>query len=191
MRKLKLPLLLSALLLSGLLHVFAGPKGQAYDYLSELVSAPPGGIVLSTPAAAEVEPDKFQKPPCVPSEELIPGRAYLPVVSDERRVKAINDLLANIAVCKTMPYDNDGVVHTDPHQGLPRKPAGYYKEYTLIVPGRKTGAGPEAVIIGGDTYMTGSVLSSRGPERLMIGDGREVYYTPDHYTTFVHLSIVR
>ena len=177
--------------LSGSLQAFAGPKVPVYELLADLVSAPPGDVVLSTPAAVDVEPAKFQKPPCVPSQALVPGRAYLPVVSDERRVRAIDDLLADIAVCKTMPYDNDGIVHTDPHQGLPGKPAGYYKEYTLIIPGRKTGAGPEAVIIGGETYMTGSVLSSRGPERLMIGDGREVYYTPDHYKTFVHLTIVR
>jgi guanyl-specific ribonuclease Sa len=39
--------------------------------------------------------------------------------------------------------------------------------------------------------MTGPVLSARGPERLMIGDNREVYYTPDHYATFVYLTIVR
>jgi guanyl-specific ribonuclease Sa len=39
--------------------------------------------------------------------------------------------------------------------------------------------------------MTGPVLSARGPERLMIGNHSEVYYTPDHYTTFVNLAIVR
>ena len=56
---------------------------------------------------------------------------------------------------------------------------------------RPTGAGPEPVLIGGVTYMTGSVLSPRGPERLMIGGHREVYYTPDHYTTFINLGIAR
>ena len=106
-------------------------------------------------------------------------------------MRAIDDLLAKIAVCSPLPYANDGVVHTDPHNGLPRKPAGYYKEYTLIVPNRPTGSGPEPVLIGGQTYMTGPVLSFRGPERLMIGGNRADYYTPDHYTTFVYLAIVR
>jgi ribonuclease T1 len=133
----------------------------------------------------------YEKPPCVPSLALLPGKAFFPTVSDERRVRAINDLLAKIAVCKPMPYDNDGNVHSKPHQGLPHKPAGYYLEYTLIVPGRPTGSKPEPVVIGGQTYMAGPVQSFRGAERLMIGGGREIYYTPDHYQTFIGLSILR
>ena len=191
MRKLNLPFLLSALLLAGLPPVFAAPKAQVYDYLATLTSVPEIEVVLPTPALVEVGSDRFLKPPCVPSQALVPGKTFNPVVSDVRRVQAIDDLLARLAVCKPMPYDNDGVVHTTPHNGLPKKPDGYYKEYTLIVPNRPTGSKPEPVMIGGNTYMTGPVLSFRGPERLMIGDNREVYYTPDHYTTFVYLAIVR
>jgi guanyl-specific ribonuclease Sa len=195
MRTIKLSLLLSALFLTGSAPAFSAPaaasKTPAYDLISGLGALPAQAVVLSTPAATEDGGVKYDKPPCVPSQALLPGRAFRPVVSDERRVRAIDDLLAKIAVCTPLPYDNDGVVHTDPHNGLPRKPAGYYKEYTLIVPNRPTGSGPEPVLIGGQTYMTGPVLSFRGPERLMIGDGREVYYTPDHYTTFVYLAIVR
>ena len=190
MRKLKLPLLLSALFLAGLPPVFAAPKDQVYDFLSGLVPGPAAQVTVSTPAAVEADP-KFLKPACVPSQALAPGKTFNPVVSDARRLQAIDDLLAKIAVCKPLPYDNDGVVHTDAHNGLPVKPAGYYREYTLIVPDRPTGSKPEPVVIGGNTYMTGPVLSPRGPERLMIGNSREVYYTPDHYGTFVYLSIVR
>ena len=196
MRKLRLPLLLSALLLAGLPPVFAAPpvvdsRFPVYDLLSDLVPVPAGEIVLSTPAAAEADLRGYDKPPCEPSQALVPGKAFSPVVSDARRVRAIDDLLAKIAVCRPMPYDNDGNVHSKPHAGLPARPAGYYLEYTLMVPGRNTGAKPEAVVIGGVTYMTGAVLSARGPERLMIGGGREVYYTPDHYSTFIYLAIVR
>ncbi len=188
MRKLKLPLLLSALLLSNLPPVFAAPavvdtSNPAYSLLSDLVA-------LSTPVVADVDSDRFITPPCVPSQALIPGRNFSPVVSDARRVQAIDDLLAKIAVCKPLPYNNDGIIHSQSHNGLPVKPSGYYLEYTLIVPDRPTGSKPEPVVIGGHTYMTGPVLSPRGPERLMIGDHREVYYTPDHYTTFLYLAIV-
>lgn len=192
MRNLNLALLLSALLFPGIAPGFAAPAPEkaplVYDLLADLVTLPAAEVSVSTPAAGA---DKYEKPPCVPSAALAPGRAFVPVVSDARRVRAINELLGKISVCTPLPYDNDGVVHTDPHNGLPRRPAGYYKEYTLIVPGRNTGDRPEPVVIGGSTYMTGPVLSHRGPERLMIGDGREVYYTPDHYSTFVYLSIVR
>ncbi|OGR71830.1 MAG: hypothetical protein A2089_08990 [Elusimicrobia bacterium GWD2_63_28] len=195
MRKLKLPLLLSALFLSTLPPAFAAPavadsKKTAYDLLSELVPVSAAEIVISTPTPAAAE-RQYPKPPCKPSDAILPGRTFLPKVSDERRVRAINDLLAKIAVCRPMPYDNDGNVHSKPHNGLPKKPAGYYLEYTLIVPNRPTGSGPEPVVIGGVTYMAGPVQSFRGAERLMIGEGREVYYTPDHYSTFIYLDIVR
>lgn len=191
MRKIKLPLLLSVLFLSGPGAVFAAPKAPVYDFLSDLVYVPAAELAAPAPAAAENDLREYEKPRCKPSEALLPGRTFSPRVSDERRERAIKDLLAKIAVCTPMPYDNDGNVHSKPHEGLPGKPAGYYTEYTLIIPGRPTGSKPEQVLIGGVTYTTGPVQSFRGPERLMIGGGREVYYTPDHYTTFIYLEIVR
>lgn len=181
---------LRALLLWLLLPAGTASAAPAYDYLADLTAAPVFEVPVSTPAAVG-EDKQYENPPCVPHAELQPGRSFSPVVSEARRERAMKDLLANIAVCGRMPYANDGNVHSKPHAGLPQKPAGYYLEYTLIVPGRKPGAGPEPVLIGGVTYTAGPVLSQRGAERLMIGGGREVYYTPDHYTTFVYLDIVR
>ena len=196
MKKLKFSLLLSALLLAGLPPVFAATadadsKSLVYDLLSGLASVPAGEIVFPAPAAVEAIPLRFEKPTCVPSQALVPGKNFMPVVSDARRVQVIDDLLAKIAVCKPLPYNNDGIIHSQSHNGLPVKPSGYYLEYTLIVPDRPTGSKPEPVVIGGQTYMTGPVQSLRGPERLMIGNGREVYYTPDHYANFIYLAIVR
>lgn len=192
MKKLNLALLLSAFFLAGLPPAFAAPKTAAYDYLSDLATLPAFDVAVSTPVEVDVDSARgYENPPCVPSQLILPGKGFSPVVSDARRVRAINDLLARIAVCKPMPYGNDGNVHSKPHAGLPGKPSGYYLEYTLIVPDRPTGSKPEPVVIGGQTYMAGAVLSFRGAERLMIGNHREVYYTPDHYTTFINLAIVR
>ncbi len=193
MKKLNLALLLSAFFLAGLPPAFAAPKTAAYDYLSGLAALPAFDVAVSTPVEVDTDSgsDRYENPPCVPSQLILPGKGFSPVVSDARRVQAIDDLLAKIAVCKPMPYGNDGNVHSQPHAGLPAKPAGYYLEYTLIVPNRPTGSKPEPVVIGGQTYMAGAVLSFRGAERLMIGNHREVYYTPDHYKTFILLSIVR
>lgn len=187
MKKIRTSLLLSAILAAALPLLFAA--GPAYDYLSDLAGAQAADIQL--PAAEEVDVDRYENPPCVPSQDLLPGRGFFPPVSDARRERAISDLLARIAVCRPMPYDNDGNIHSKPRPGLPKKPSGYYREYTLIVPGRPTGSGEEPVVIGGQTYIAGPVLSYRGAERLLIGDHREIYYTPDHYSTFVRLSIVR
>ncbi len=186
-----LPVLLSAWLAPASAQRVPERESLAYDLLSDLVPAQTEALFVSTPSFSEAAPARYENPPCVPHAALQPGRAFAPAVSDARRERAIEDLLSKIAVCAHMPYNNDGNVHSKPHPGLPARPAGYYLEYTLIVPGRNTGAGPEPVLIGGTTYMAGPVLSPRGPERLMIGGGREVYYTPDHYTTFIRLDIVR
>jgi ribonuclease T1 len=62
------------------------------------------------------------------------------------------------------PYPrNDGTVFDNREKRLPSKPSGYYHEYTVPAPGS----------------------ADRGPRRLITGDGTELYYTGDHYQTFV------
>jgi guanyl-specific ribonuclease Sa len=46
---------------------------------------------------------------------------------------------------------------------LPLKDSGYYREYTVRTPGS----------------------DDRGPRRMVTGQGRELYYTEDHYRSFV------
>ena len=195
MKRIKLYLLVPFLVFGWLAPAAAQRVSEreslAYDLLSDLVPDRTEALFVSTPTLSEAGPVRYENPPCVPHAVLQPGRAFAPAVSDARRERAMKDLLSKIAVCAPMPYGNDGNVHSKPHPGLPARPAGYYLEYTLIVPGRNTGAPAEPVVIGGVTYTAGPVLSQRGAERLMIGGGREVYYTPDHYTTFIRLDIVR
>lgn len=128
---------------------------------------------------------------CTPSPAIVPGTDFSPKINDAVRTAAIIDLLGKIAACKPLPYSHDGIVNNNSEGHLPQAAVGYYKEYTLIVPGRKTGDGPVPVDIGGKTYMTGSMLSTRGPERIMIGGGQHIFYTLDHYATFVELTIVK
>jgi RHS repeat-associated protein len=49
---------------------------------------------------------------------------------------------------------------------LPSKPAGYYREFVHPTPG----------------------VSGAGPQRIVAGQGGELYYTPDHYQTFIPLN---
>jgi guanyl-specific ribonuclease Sa len=128
---------------------------------------------------------------CTPNPAIAPGTDFSPTIHDPVRTAAIIELLGKISACKPLPYSHDGIVNNNSEGHLPQAPVGYYKEYTLIVPGRNTGDGPVAVDIGGKTYMTGSMLSARGPERIMIGGGQHIYYTPDHYATFIELTIVK
>lgn len=59
-------------------------------------------------------------------------------------------------------HRNDGTVFQNREGRLPRKATGYYREYVHPTP----------------------KLSGPGPQRLVIGSGQEMYYTPDHYRTF-------
>lgn len=60
-------------------------------------------------------------------------------------------------------YDRDGIVFANAERLLPAEPGGYYHEYTVPTPGE----------------------SDRGARRLITGSGLELYYTGDHYASFV------
>ncbi len=63
-------------------------------------------------------------------------------------------------------FPHDGTVFQNRERRLPRQSAGYYKEYVHPTPG----------------------LRGPGPQRLVIGEGGEIYYTSDHYRTFQRLN---
>jgi ribonuclease T1 len=62
-------------------------------------------------------------------------------------------------------HDNDGSVFQNREGLLPDKPSGYYREYVVRTPG----------------------LSSVGPQRLILGENGEAYYTADHYESFTQV----
>ena len=68
------------------------------------------------------------------------------------------------------PYPaHDGAVFGDLERSLPVEPANYYREYTVPTPG----------------------AADRGARRLIVGARGEVYYTPDHYRSFVVVDPTR
>ena len=60
------------------------------------------------------------------------------------------------------PYPRDGVVFSNYEKRLPKKPRGYYHEYTVKTPGAR----------------------NRGARRIVCGNVAECYYTADHYQSF-------
>jgi filamentous hemagglutinin len=98
-------------------------------------------------------------------------------VVDRRTGKIFNgtvDLrptLDRIAAGRSFPHRNDGSIFQNrPFRGtrtpgLPVKPGGYYREFVHPTPG----------------------VSGPGPQRIIVGQGGEIYYTPDHYRTFFDL----
>lgn len=60
------------------------------------------------------------------------------------------------------PYRQDNGVFGNRERLLPARPAGYYREFTVVTPGS----------------------DDRGARRLIRGQKGEIYYTSDHYASF-------
>ena len=67
------------------------------------------------------------------------------------------------------PYRQDGLVFGNYEKRLPRKPRGYYLEYTVPTPGAKD-RGARRIVMGREA--AADVRKAEG------------YYTDDHYKTF-------
>lgn len=74
-------------------------------------------------------------------------------------------VLARIEAGKRDRHPNDGSTFGNREGLLPRKARNYYTEWVIRTPG----------------------LREVGPQRLVTGREGEVYYTPDHYQTFVRI----
>jgi RHS repeat-associated protein len=64
------------------------------------------------------------------------------------------------------PHRNDGSVFRNREGRLPKQGDGYYREFVHPTPG----------------------VSGPGPQRIIQGQGGELFYTPDHYRTFIPLN---
>jgi len=65
------------------------------------------------------------------------------------------------------PYRQDGATFGNRERRLPSHPNGWYREYTVVTPGE----------------------DDRGPRRIVTGDDdRQVFYTGDHYGSFVRVA---
>lgn len=72
-----------------------------------------------------------------------------------------------IAADGPFPYDRDGITFGNREGLLPRQDRGFYREYTVPTPGERD-RGARRLVTGGP----------RGP-------GQQLYYTGDHYESFV------
>ncbi|MDO8804445.1 MAG: ribonuclease domain-containing protein [Elusimicrobiota bacterium] len=156
--------------------------------LGELVSGAQFKNLVELPAPAEIAVPEASFEAVLPETRAVapaPGRDFTPKIEDASRIKSIMKLVADIYSGKPLPYPQDGSIFKNKEGKLPVQPAGFYKEYTLL-----TGSAPHTVVIGGTTYQVAPDLSARGSERIIIGGGEKIYYTPDHYAHFIQLTVV-
>lgn len=78
----------------------------------------------------------------------------------------IRATLERIATGGPYPFRQDDTVFLNREGRLPKKPLGYYREYTVKTPG----------------------ADDRGPRRVVRGEQGELYFTEDHYRSFVPLD---
>jgi ribonuclease T1 len=86
----------------------------------------------------------------------------LPVIALAELPPEARDTLRAIKQGGPFAYSRDGVVFSNFERILPKRPRGYYHEYTVKTPG----------------------AHNRGARRIISGATNEYYYTADHYQTF-------
>ncbi|MEI2821689.1 MAG: ribonuclease domain-containing protein [Marmoricola sp.] len=84
------------------------------------------------------------------------------VVAEADLPSQARDTLARIDARGPFKFDQDGATFENREGLLPKKPRGYYHEYTVITPGSP----------------------DRGPRRIVTGASGEYYWTQDHYRSF-------
>ncbi len=90
----------------------------------------------------------------------------LPVVSLSELPREAADTVSAIDLGGPFRYDRDGVTFENREGLLPGHETGYYHEYTVETPGS----------------------DDRGARRVIAGSAGELYYTDDHYESFVRIT---
>ena len=140
------------LLLAAVLVLVAG--------LGMLLSNTQGSPDTSAGSTTASAPAVGSSVPAVPDVQNTSG---LEAVAASGLPPEAREALALIARGGPYPYSRDGAVFSNFERLLPRKPGGYYKEFTVRTPGE----------------------SDRGARRIVVGGAGEKYYTPDHYESFL------
>jgi ribonuclease T1 len=94
------------------------------------------------------------------------AQADLAIMSVAELPPEAHDTLRAIKQGGPFAYPRDGVVFGNFERVLPKRPRGYYHEYTVKTPGAR----------------------NRGARRIIRGEPREYYYTDDHYKTFKQIQ---
>ena len=109
-------------------------------------------------------------PPTPSTSDVTPGgiddESGLPLVPLAELPPEVADTLVVIEQGEPYPYDRDGVTFENREGLLPAQPTGYYREFTVETPGS----------------------DDRGARRVIAGEGGELYYTGDHYESFVRIA---
>jgi len=174
-----LRVLLSAVAVLSFGRVAAARTSAALAELKSAAGPSAAAAPAATPAALPAS--------CARLRAVEPGTDLAPHFSDPGRVQTILAIIADVYDGSPLPYGRDGIVFDNREGELPAESAGYYHEYTVMPPA----GSPLTLTIGDRTFKMEGPNGTRGAERLIIGAGDELYYTPDHYATFLPITVIR
>jgi ribonuclease T1 len=95
-----------------------------------------------------------------------PRQEALGTIAEASLPREARSTLALIRRGGPFPYSRDGVVFENRERRLPAAPRGSYHEYTVPTPGAR----------------------DRGPRRLVAARDGAIYWSPDHYRTFLRVE---
>ncbi len=96
---------------------------------------------------------------------VVAALAFQPDVSLKTLPQEARQTVALIRSNGPFPYQRDGAVFGNREGRLPKRERGYYREFTVKTPGGK----------------------DRGARRIVAGKNGELYYTQDHYRSFLRI----
>ncbi|MCC6169897.1 MAG: hypothetical protein IT329_21950 [Caldilineaceae bacterium] len=151
-------------------------KARATRTPTTAANAPPSATAKAKATAtpkprATVKPTATTKPTAKPTArptataQTAPHAGDLPPIAYANLPPEAHDTIALIDAGGPFPFRRDGVTFQNRERILPRKPEGYYREYTVITPGE----------------------DDRGARRIVTGEDGEMYYTDDHYDSFFEI----
>lgn len=118
----------------------------------------------ATSPSASPTPAKSRVPASTPTRTATPTRAPLPgdVVALDALPPEARETVRLIRAGGPFRYERDGITFGNYEGLLPKRPRGYYREYTVPTPGS----------------------SDRGARRIVAGEDGIMYYSGDHYRSF-------
>jgi ribonuclease T1 len=122
------------------------------------------GFLLSALAAISIVTFPLLPVQAAPAANLV---ASIPTVSIQQLPAEARATIALIRKGGPFSYRQDGTVFGNRERRLPKAPQGYYREYTVKTPG----------------------VRGRGAQRIVTGQNGEIYYTSDHYGSFVFVRV--
>lgn len=121
------------------------------------------GPVITARASSSARVTTVSRSPAPASRTSIDPVSGLPWIDAAALPVQARTVLVQIDRGGPYTYDKDGTTFRNAEGLLPKQPTGFYKEYTVVLPGS----------------------NDRGPVRIVVGGTNEFFYwTTDHYETF-------